>query len=97
MCIPESQSEKSPFSSALMKPMFFFRCYKHKKLEACIMKDVRDRFTGLSEDNFDESEILRRGKSAQFQNEVPISKEELEATIFDLLYGTEDMNFDDIL
>ncbi|XP_021934352.1 uncharacterized protein LOC110836930 [Zootermopsis nevadensis] len=44
-CVPETGKDKFQLSRELVKPMFFFRCYKHKKLEACIMKDVRERYT----------------------------------------------------
>ncbi|RVE47032.1 hypothetical protein evm_008314 [Chilo suppressalis] len=44
-CVPDVKRDVSPLSQELIKPMFFFRCYKHKKLEACIMKDIRERFT----------------------------------------------------
>lgn len=64
--------------------MFFFRCYKHKKLEACIMKDVRERFSQTSvDDNNSMSNELRRS----FRNN------DLASTIFEFMYGasTEDI------
>lgn len=101
-CIPESTNERSPFSNALMKPMFFFRCYKHKKLEACIMKDVRDRFTTMSEDNFDtvqeNSDLFRRAKNRNL-NEIKSSEEktdDLTATVFELLYGNNSNDLEDL-
>ncbi|VVC87902.1 unnamed protein product [Leptidea sinapis] len=50
-CVPDIKRDMAPLSQELIKPMFFFRCYKHKKLEACIMKDIRERFT--TEDELD--------------------------------------------
>lgn len=99
-CIPESQNEKSPFSNVLMKPMFFFRCYKHKKLEACIMKDVRDRYSGLSEDSLDhiqDNEYFRRGKSADVDKSMEEEKsDEVSSTVFDILYGSSNADLDDL-
>lgn len=100
MCIPDSQNDRSPFTSSLMKPMFFFRCYKHKKLEACIMKDVRERFSGLSEDSIDsipETDLFRRGKSADAKSSKEKSSDDLTSAIFDFLYGNDSVNLEDLL
>lgn len=96
-CIPESPNDKSPFSNVLMKPMFFFRCYKHKKLEACILKDVRERFAGVAEDSIDnipDQELFRRAKSLKVDKKDKVtSSEELTSDVFDFLFGNEsDLN-----
>ncbi|KAF4528713.1 hypothetical protein B566_EDAN014281 [Ephemera danica] len=43
-CVPDPEEDKLQVSSEFSKPMIFFKCYKQKKLEACVLKDVRERF-----------------------------------------------------
>ncbi|CAB3372061.1 Hypothetical predicted protein [Cloeon dipterum] len=43
-CVPEPDENKMQVSAEFTKPMLFFKCYKQKKLEACVLKDVRERF-----------------------------------------------------
>ncbi|XP_059479392.1 uncharacterized protein LOC132199035 isoform X2 [Neocloeon triangulifer] len=43
-CVPEPDETKMQVSAEFTKPMLFFKCYKQKKLEACVLKDVRERF-----------------------------------------------------
>lgn len=91
-CIPESANERSPFSNALMKPMFFFRCYKHKKLEACIMKDIRERYSGTDDDTYnpvhETDAYFRRAKSMKSGEKPSEEKDDdLTSTVFDILFG----------
>ncbi|XP_050302907.1 uncharacterized protein LOC126740777 [Anthonomus grandis grandis] len=85
-CVPEVKNEKSPLSRELIRPMFFFKCYKHKKLEACVMKDVRKKYVDVASDSSDDLEEdfgSRRGKSANVGNGAD---EELAASLYDFLY-----------
>lgn len=100
-CIPESTNDKSPFSNALMKPMFFFRCYKHKKLEACIMKDVRERIQGVEQDSFDghDSDYFRRAKSMRSSNDIKSEEEktdDITTAVFDILFGNSSNDLEDL-
>ncbi|GJQ82188.1 hypothetical protein Trydic_g6016 [Trypoxylus dichotomus] len=89
-CIPEPKKEASPLSRELTKPMLFFKCYKYKKLEACIMKDVREKISNISEDDFDgDTEFRRTGKSMKHDED----SDDLASTMYDFLYGT-DTNFE---
>lgn len=126
--MPETKRENSPLSRELIKPMFFFRCYKvnvkkktlsykkytkiliqifhrfqHKKLEACVMKDVRDRFSN-EEDIDTETEIRsmsRVGKSFRttgassqaFVDEL----DDIAVSVYDFLYGSNDMDLESVL
>ncbi|GLV37913.1 hypothetical protein CBL_06385 [Carabus blaptoides fortunei] len=95
-CVPEMKSEKSPLSNELIRPMFFFRCYKHKKLEACVMKDVRERFSGNGDDNMDEPEVeIRRTAKAEGMEDREI--DHLASSVYEFLYGSDSMDFDAIL
>lgn len=91
--MPEIKKDKSPLSRELIRPMFFFKCYKHKKLEACIMKDVREKYAGVAEDDFDggDMELRRTGKASQFAADKEV--DELASSMYEFLYGS-DSNFD---
>ncbi|XP_046671142.1 uncharacterized protein LOC124361146 [Homalodisca vitripennis] len=57
-CVPDERKDK--LAREMVRPIFFFRCYKHKKLEACIMKDVRDKYNPseeMGEDNLPGGEM----------------------------------------
>lgn len=88
-CVPEVNKDRSPLSRELIRPMFFFKCYKHKKLEACIMKDVREKYAGVTDEDLDgEMEIRRQGKAMKF-DETEHEVNELATSMYDFLYGTE--------
>lgn len=74
--------------------MFFFRCYKHKKLEACVMKDVRERFNGAENiEALTEPDIqVRTGKKMDDDN-----MDDLASSVYEFLYGNESMDFESIL
>lgn len=96
-CVPEINKDKSPLSRELIRPMFFFKCYKHKKLEACIMKDVREKYTGVSDDDFDgtDMELRRTGKAAKLQDD---DVDALASSMYEFLYGSDsNMDLDSIL
>ncbi|KAK9879761.1 hypothetical protein WA026_006823 [Henosepilachna vigintioctopunctata] len=87
-CVPEIKKESFLLSRELIRPMFFFKCYKHKKLEACVMKDVREKYVGVSDDELDEDvEIRRQGKSAQDGNEAEIDA--LATNVYEFLYASD--------
>ncbi|RZF48774.1 hypothetical protein LSTR_LSTR008123 [Laodelphax striatellus] len=88
-CVPDERKDK--LAREMVRPMFFFRCYKHKKLEACIMKDVRDRYTAteeMSEDSLPsgvgaEMRSMRNQKDKSHQ----LDENSMEAAIYEFLYG----------
>ncbi|CAG9863523.1 unnamed protein product [Phyllotreta striolata] len=90
-CVPEVKKEKSPLSRELIRPMFFFKCYKHKKLEACIMKDIREKFSGVSDEELDGDLDLRRaGKDMKF---APVDEDKdedaLASAMYEFLYASD--------
>lgn len=95
-CVPEVNKEKSPLSREFIRPMFFFKCYKHKKLESCIMKDVREKYAGVSDDfengDVDLRRTGRKGKSENF-DEKENHIDEFASSIYDFLYAS-DAGFD---
>lgn len=85
-CVPEPKKEASLLSRELTKPMLFFKCYKYKKLEACIMKDIKDKISTISEEDLDnDAELRRTGKSIKYED----STNELAASMYDFLYGVD--------
>ena len=87
-CIPDVKKDRSPLSRELIRPMFFFKCYKHKKLEACIMKDVREKFAGVADDDFDgEGVEFRRTSRAAKNSQDDLDK--MADSVYDFLYGGE--------
>ncbi|VVC43406.1 Pheromone/general odorant binding protein [Cinara cedri] len=90
MCVPDERKDK--FAKELVRPMFFFKCYKHKKLESCIMKDIRDRYTAeeFGEDNMVTSE--RSMRSSHF-----LEDDTIEQTVFDYIYGDKSIDLDVLL
>ncbi|KAF7287190.1 uncharacterized protein LOC143194162 isoform X1 [Rhynchophorus ferrugineus] len=95
-CVPEVNKDKSPLSRELIRPMFFFKCYKHKKLEACIMKDVREKYAGVSDD-FENGDVELRRTGRQGKAEKIDDKEkeidDLASSMYDFLYAS-DSGFD---
>lgn len=86
-CVPETRKDKFQLSKELLRPMFFFRCYKHKKLESCIMKDVRERFSqSASDDNPMNNELQR-----SFKNN------DLASAMFEFMYGTNSEEIESLL
>lgn len=67
-------------------------CLQHKKLESCIMKDIRDRYTAeeFSEDNIVASE--RSMRSPQY-----LEDDTIEQTVFDYIYGDKSIDLDVLL
>ncbi|VEN60864.1 unnamed protein product [Callosobruchus maculatus] len=88
-CVPDMKKEKSPLSRDFVRPMFFFKCYKHKKLEACIMKDMREKFSGVGEEDFESDLDLRRtGRSRKF-GEADKEAEDLSNMVYEFLYASD--------
>lgn len=57
------------------------------------MKDVREKFSGVSEDELDgEMDLRRTGKATKLDNEKEL--EDMASAMYDLLY-TSDSGFDD--
>ncbi|XP_066998552.2 uncharacterized protein [Anabrus simplex] len=81
-CIPEQNKDKYPLSKELMKPMFFFKCYKHKKLEACVMKDIRERYQPDDLGNEEEAELR------SFTGEVDTNDlQDMATGMYDFFFG----------
>ncbi|KAJ2943946.1 hypothetical protein O0L34_g8269 [Tuta absoluta] len=97
-CVPDVKRDVAPLSQELIKPMFFFRCYKHKKLEACIMKDIRERFT--SEEELDtESDFRSLSRSARsIKDDLNDPRfealDEMAVYLYDFLSGGNGFDFD---
>ncbi|XP_069702275.1 uncharacterized protein [Periplaneta americana] len=97
-CVPETRKDRFQLSRELVKPMFFFRCYKHKKLEACIMKDVRERYTpgddmpGADDDNIGSGEL----RSLSWTNSKP-DNEDMATAVYEFLYGGENAELENIM
>ncbi|XP_072935624.1 uncharacterized protein [Epargyreus clarus] len=98
-CVPDIKRDVAPLSQELIKPMFFFRCYKHKKLEACIMKDIRERFT-TEEDLDTDSDFRSLSRSARAVREDPLTDPRFEALdemavyLYDYLSGSNGLDYD---
>ncbi|XP_054272350.1 uncharacterized protein LOC128992676 [Macrosteles quadrilineatus] len=94
-CVPDERKDK--LAREMVRPIFFFRCYKHKKLEACIMKDVRDKYNpgeDIGEDN------LPGGEMRSLKNKKRKNLEDDDATAaaaLELLEAERSFNLDDIL
>ncbi|XP_065212218.1 uncharacterized protein LOC135839893 [Planococcus citri] len=90
LCVPEESKDK--FSRDMVKPMFFFRCYKHKKMEACIIKDIKDRY---SSDEVDDNMIgMERNDRSKHEFD---NNDFAELAIYEFLYGADGFDIDDIL
>ncbi|KAK9512813.1 hypothetical protein O3M35_001147 [Rhynocoris fuscipes] len=90
-CVPDDRKDK--LIREMVRPMFFFRCYKHKKLEACIMKDVRERYNhndDLSEDN-----LTVNGDERRSAKEFP--EDNMATAIYEFLYGGDRIDIDTLL
>ncbi|XP_045471460.1 uncharacterized protein LOC123678469 [Harmonia axyridis] len=87
-CVPEIKKERAPLSRELIRPMFFFKCYKHKKLEACVMKDVREKYAGVTDEDLDDDvEIRRQAKDLKSGHEEDLDS--LATDIYGFLYGSD--------
>ncbi|KAL1132218.1 hypothetical protein AAG570_010175 [Ranatra chinensis] len=88
-CLPDDGRDK--VVSEMVRPMFFFRCYKHKKLEACIMKDVRDRYTPT--DEFNEDNIS--GNENRVGKEFP--EDNMNTALYEFIYGDDSADVSNIM
>ncbi|XP_038208633.1 uncharacterized protein LOC119829959 [Zerene cesonia] len=98
-CVPDLKRDVAPLSQELIKPMFFFRCYKHKKLEACIMKDIRERFT--SEDDLEtDGDFRSLGRSSRSVRDETLNDprfdalDEMAVYLYDYLSGGNGLDYD---
>ncbi|XP_034231691.1 uncharacterized protein LOC117639857 [Thrips palmi] len=92
-CIPDSRRDKFLLSGELLRPMFFFRCYKHKKLEACIMKDVRERYQQASVDD----NLLPNTRAMDLDRDVEregLDEDHMAAAVYEFLYGGDNLDAD---
>jgi len=78
MCLPEE--EHADLMKDLNQPMAFFKCFKGKKLEACMKKDLRERFGEF----FDDEMMMM---SRQFMGDEDKKPYASRDNMFDMLYG----------
>ncbi|XKL60271.1 hypothetical protein PGB90_001287 [Kerria lacca] len=86
-CVPDDSKDK--LSREMVKPIFFFRCYKHKKMEACIMKDIKDRYSN-DESDYNVIGIERNDRSSQELN----SNDVTELSLYEFLFGNGDIDLE---
>ncbi|KAJ1523547.1 hypothetical protein ONE63_001395 [Megalurothrips usitatus] len=92
-CIPDSRRDRFMLSGELLRPMFFFRCYKHKKLEACIMKDVRERYHQAAVDD----NLLPNTRAMDLDAAaaaVDGGEDHMAAAVYEFLYGGDNLDAD---
>lgn len=63
---------------------------QHKKLEACIMKDVRERYN--SSEDFTEDNLASDNRAAK---EFP--EDNMATAIYEFLYGSDNIDIDTLL
>ncbi|KAK3929106.1 Envelope glycoprotein H [Frankliniella fusca] len=99
-CIPDSRRDKFMLSGELLRPMFFFRCYKHKKLEACIMKDVRERYQqaaqgqGLEDNLLPNTRAMDLDREAEARGPDGLDEDHMAAAVYEFLYGGDNLDTD---
>lgn len=102
-CIPDSRRDKFMLSGELLRPMFFFRCYKHKKLEACIMKDVRERYQQAAGGSLDDNllpntramDLSREaGATAAEDRDAELDDDHMAAAVYEFLFGGDNLDSD---
>ncbi|XP_047108232.1 uncharacterized protein LOC124777023 [Schistocerca piceifrons] len=96
-CVPETKRDKLPLSRELAKPMFFFRCYKHKKLEACVMKDVRERYS--QNDDMSDVDSMSGGELRSFSSAQEVDRDDYEdmaLAMYEFMYGGDGTDFDSV-
>ncbi|XP_026726444.1 uncharacterized protein LOC113492915 [Trichoplusia ni] len=97
-CVPEDKRDIVPRPQEQIRAIFFFRCYKHKKLEACIMKDINQHFN--KEYMFDSDTDFALSRQARSVRDVPLrdpsieALEEMEVYLYDYLSGGGGFDFD---
>ncbi|XP_075236518.1 head involution defective [Lycorma delicatula] len=96
MCVPDEGKDK--LAREMVRPMFFFRCYKHKKLEACIMKDVRDRYSSAEEIGEDSipSGVGAEMRSMKNKQKFMLSEDTMATAIYEFLYGGDSVDLDSL-
>ncbi|KAE8749267.1 hypothetical protein FOCC_FOCC003974 [Frankliniella occidentalis] len=98
-CIPDSRRDKFMLSGELLRPMFFFRCYKHKKLEACIMKDVRERYQQAAQGGVDDNLLpntraMDLDRDAEQRGGDGLDEDHMAAAVYEFLYGGDNLDSD---
>ncbi|XP_004923025.1 uncharacterized protein LOC101746276 [Bombyx mori] len=98
-CVPEEKRDIVARPQEQIRSIFFFRCYKHKKLEACIMKDINEHFA--KEYAFDhETPDFAYSRSGRSARDLPLrdpsleALEEMEVYLYDYLSGGGAFDFD---
>ncbi|KAB0798692.1 hypothetical protein PPYR_09685 [Photinus pyralis] len=89
-CIPEVNKEKSPLSKEFFRPMFFFKCYKYKKMEACVMKDIREKYSGFQDEDFDGTDMDIQRNARSMRNDEK-DEDDLGSSVYEYLYGGDEL------
>lgn len=63
----------------IVQPMAFFKCFKGKKLEACMKKDLRERFGQFFDD-----ELMMMSRQFMGDDKKSLNNRD---NMFDMLYG----------
>lgn len=76
--------------------MFFFRCYKHKKLEACIMKDVRERYQQASVDDnlLPNTRAMDLDRDVDHAERESLDEDHMAAAVYEFLFGGDNLDAD---
>ncbi|XP_046643037.1 uncharacterized protein LOC124328337 [Daphnia pulicaria] len=83
-CMPVKTFGDIPILRDIVKPYTFFKCFKGKKIEACMKKDMREKFLSLLSG-------ASSGRAKQSREYGASEKEESIESIFNMVYGF-DMN-----
>ncbi len=83
-CMPVKTFGDIPILRDIVKPYTFFKCFKGKKIEACMKKDMRQKFLALLTG-------ASSGRAKQSREYDASEKEENIESIFNMVYGF-DMN-----
>jgi len=76
-CLPEE--ENAGLMKDIVQPMAFFKCFKGKKLEACMKKDLRERFGQFFDD-----ELMMMSRQFMGDDKKSLNNRD---NMFDMLYG----------
>ena len=81
-CMPAKTFGDLPILKDIIQPYTFFKCFKGKKIEACMKKDMREKFVALLTGSSGSS----RGKQSR-EYDAESEKQESMENIFNMIYG----------
>ena len=87
-CVPDKMYGNIPAIKELIRPTTFFKCFKGKKIEACMKKDLREKFGSLL-----------TGVTSNIRSQLKAFESEMEGmdraqSIFNMVYGFDMDNGD---